>query len=91
MDVKLKVSAMDKVIPAAEFARNFGRYRDEAMSGRIVRVTSHGRLIGGFLSEAQLLDYERLRRREREVLRVDELDDETVAAIEAAEYGVAPE
>lgn len=81
---------MEKVIPAAEFARNFGRYRDEALSGRIVRVTSHGRLIGGFLSEAQLQDYERLRRREREVLRIGDLDDETAAAIETAEYGVAP-
>lgn len=81
----------DDAVPAAEFARNFGRYRDEATAGRIVRVTSHGRLIGGFLSEAQLREYERLRRREREVLRVGELDDETVAAIAAAEYGVAPE
>lgn len=82
---------MDDTVPAAEFARNFGRYRDEAMAGRIVRVTSHGRPIGAFLSEAQLQDYERLRRREREVLRVPDLDDRTVTAIEAAAYGVAPD
>ena len=80
----------DDAVPAAEFARNFGRYRDKAVAGRIVRVTSRLRLIGAFLSEGQLREFERLRRREREVLRLGTLDADAVAALETAEYGVGP-
>jgi PHD/YefM family antitoxin component YafN of YafNO toxin-antitoxin module len=77
-------------VSATEFARNFGRYQDEAHR-EPVRVTSHGRVVGGYLSAAELEHFERLKRRERQVFRVGELPEDIVAELEAAEYGVAPE
>ena len=82
---------MDTVsVPATEFSRNFAKYRDEAIEAKVISVTSHGRVIGGYLSASELARYEEMKRRERKVLVVGDLDDETVASIEAAEYGVAP-
>jgi hypothetical protein len=76
-------------VPATEFVRNFGRLQDEAHR-EIVEVTSHGRVIGGYLSAPELERYKRYKRREREVFRVEELPDDVIAAIEAAEYGRGP-
>jgi hypothetical protein len=82
---------MDSVsVPATEFSRNFAKYRDEAIEVKVINVTSHGRVIGGYLSASELARYEEMKRRERKVLIVGELDDETLAAIESAEYGMAP-
>ena len=78
------------VVTASQFARSFGRLQDEAFSGPI-RVTSHGRVIGAYLSAAEFEHFERLKRREAEVLVVGELPDDVVEAIEVAEYGVGPE
>lgn len=77
------------VVTATEFARNFGRYQDRAHAGEVVKITSHGRVVGAFLSERELQNYETLKRRQREALVVGELPDDVVAAIEAAEYGRA--
>ena len=77
-------------VRASDFARNFARYQDEAISAKVISVTSHGRVVGAYLSVQELERYEELKRRASEVLRVGELDDDTVAAIEAAEYGVEP-
>ena len=74
------------VVPASEFARNFGRYQDRAIAGETIHVTSHGRVVGGFLSAHALEHYEQLKRREREVLIVGTLPDDIVADIQAAEY-----
>jgi antitoxin (DNA-binding transcriptional repressor) of toxin-antitoxin stability system len=79
-----------KTVTASEFARNFGRYRDEAAAGEIVNVTIRGRVIGGFLSARQLEEYRRLKRRAQENLVVGELPGDAVADIEAAEYDKAP-
>lgn len=76
-------------VGASEFVRGFGRYRDEAHR-EVVKVTSHGRVIGGYLSAADLEHFERLKRRERESLVVGELPDDVIADIEAAEYGAGP-
>ena len=77
-------------VPGSEFSRNFGRYQDRAHAGEVIKVTSHGRVVGGYLSEKALLHYEGLKRREREVLIVGALPDDVVAEIEAAEYGKGP-
>jgi len=77
-------------VRATEFSRNFAKYQDEAIEAKVINVTSHGRIIGGYLSASELARYEALKRREREVLIVGQLDDDTVSAIEKAEYGVAP-
>lgn len=78
-------------VPATEFSRNFARYREEAIEAKIINVTSHGRVIGAFLSASEAAQYERLKLRERQSLLVGELPDDVVAAIETAEYGIEPE
>ena len=86
-----KPASLAKPVPATEFSRNFGRYRDEATARGVVKVTSHGRVIGAYLSAREAARYERLKRRESESMIVGNLSDDDVAAIEAAEYGVEPE
>jgi len=77
-------------VRASDFARHFAKYQDEAISAKVISVTSHGRVVGAYLSAQELAHYEALKRRASEVLRVGALDDDTVEAIEAAEYGVEP-
>lgn len=77
-------------VSATEFVRSFGRLQDEAHR-EVVEVTSHGRVIGGYLSASELEHYRRLKRREREVFRVEEMPEDLIAEIEAAEYGRGPE
>jgi hypothetical protein len=72
-------------IPASEFVRAFGRFKDEAHR-ELVKVTSHGRIVGAYLSAADLELFERLKRREREVLVVGNLPADAVAAIADADY-----
>jgi hypothetical protein len=75
-------------VRATDFSRNFARYQDEAIRAKVLIITSHERVVGGYLSADELAHYERLKAREREVLIVGELSDDVVADIEAAEYGV---
>ena len=77
-------------VRATDFCRNFARYQDEAIEAKVIVVTSHDRVVGGYLSASELARYEKLKAREREVLVVGELGDDVVADIAAAEYGVAP-
>ena len=77
-------------VSATDFARNFALYREEAIAERVIRVTSHGRVIGAYLSAAEAAHYEKLKRREQQSLVVGELPSDVIAAIESAEYGVAP-
>ena len=68
-------------IPAAEFTQNFGKYQDEAQY-HPVAVTNHGRIVGAFISTRDLERYERLMRREQEVLKVGDIDlDQTSASV----------
>ena len=82
--------AQSRDVSATEFSRNFARYREEAIAEKIIHVTSHGRLIGAYLSASEAAHYEQLKRRERQSLIVGELPNDVVAAIEAAEYGAEP-
>ena len=75
-------------VRATKFARNFAHYQDEAIRAKVIVVTSHDRVVGGYLSADELERYEKLKARERQVLRVGELSDEVVGEIAAAEYGV---
>ncbi len=75
-------------VSATTFARNFAHYQDEAISTKVIVVTSHDRVVGGYLSASELKHYERLKARERKVLLVGALTDDVIADIEAAEYGV---
>ncbi len=72
-------------VDATTFRRDFGRYQHEAHDG-VITVTSHGRVVGAFLSARDFEDYERLKRRERQVFTAGSLPDDLVAAIQSAEY-----
>lgn len=82
--------AATRAVPATEFSRNFARYRDEAIEAKVINVTSHGRVIGAYLSASEAAHYQQLKRRERHSLIVGNLPGDVVTAIEAAEYGVEP-
>ena len=77
-------------VRATTFARNFAHYQDEAIRRKVIVVTSHDRIVGGYLSASELAHYEKLKARERQVLRVGQLHDDIIADVEAAEYGVEP-
>ena len=79
--------AETSTVRATDFARNFARYQDQAIQSKVIVVTSHDRIVGGYLSASELAHYEQLKARERQVLVVGALSDETVSDIEAAEYG----
>jgi PHD/YefM family antitoxin component YafN of YafNO toxin-antitoxin module len=69
-------------VPAAEFARNFGRY-EEVAQREPVAVTSHGRASGYFLSPAEFEEYRRLKARATRAYGINELSQETVDQIAA--------
>ena len=68
---------------ATEFAKRFGRYKEEAQH-EPVAITSHGRISGYFVSAHEYVELERLRAFERRVHRLDNLPAEIADAIEAA-------
>jgi len=75
-------------VRATAFARQFAHYRSEAIRRKVIVVTSHDRVVGGYLSASELEHYEALKARERQVLIVGALPDDVIADIEAAHYGV---
>jgi hypothetical protein len=89
-NAKVQMSDIQDV-PATEFSRNFARYRDEAIAAKIIHVTSHGRVIGAYLSASEAAHYEQLKRRERQSFIVGALPGDMVEMIEGAEYGVEAE
>jgi prevent-host-death family protein len=64
-------------VPAKEFARKIGEYQRKALV-QPVTITAHGK---PSLVVLNAEEYQRLKRRDRRVLRVEELDDETLDAI----------
>ena len=69
-----------KQVPASEFARNFGRYR-EAVQREPVAVTSHGRATGYFVSADAFDEYQELKAMAQRVYRVAELPKDYIEAI----------
>lgn len=68
-------------VPAKQVASKFGYYTDEAML-HPVGIQRHGITRVVMIS---LNEYERLKRRDRQVIRTEDLDDETLEAILTAE------
>jgi len=58
--------AEPQTVRATEFSRNFARYQDEAIEAKVIIVTSHDRVVGGYLSASELAHYEKLKARERD-------------------------
>ena len=69
-------------VPAAEFTRNFGRYRMLAQKGA-VPVTSHGQITGYFVPPDEYQEFERFRAQRRSFATVD-LAEDKVRAVAAA-------
>lgn len=70
-------------ISAPEFAKNFGRYKEEAQR-EPVAITSYGRISGYFLSAREYAELQRLRAFERKVYRIKNLPPELAKAIKAS-------
>ena len=70
-------------ISATEFAKSFGRYKEEAQR-EPVAITSYGRISGYFVSAREYEELRRLREFERRVYRLKELPKEIAEAIKSA-------
>lgn len=68
-------------VSSAEFQRNIGRYQDLALT-QPVAVTRNGRERTVMISTEE---YNRLKRRDRQVLRLEDFTDKMIEAIEKAE------
>ena len=71
-------------VTATEFAKNFGRYREQAQR-EPVAITSHGRTSGYFVAPYEYAELVRLRAFERRVHRIEELPENIAQAISEAE------
>lgn len=69
-----------KQVPASEFARNFGQYR-ERVQREPVAVTSHGRTTGYFVSTEIFEEYRRLKTISRRAYTIEELPKDVIDAI----------
>ena len=69
-------------ITATEFAKSFGRYKEEAQR-EPVAITSYGRVSGYFVSAQEYEELQRLRAFERRVYRIKGLPKEIVDALKA--------
>lgn len=72
-----RMTTMAGVVPAAEFTRNFGRYRMQAQR-EPVAVSSHGQLTGYFVAPEEFEAFQRFRARS---FATTELPDEVAASI----------
>ncbi|OYQ32675.1 prevent-host-death protein [Niveispirillum lacus] len=76
-------------VTATEFAKNFGRYKEEAQR-EPVAITSHGRTSGYFMSAPAFEEYQRLKAQAaRKAYLIEELPDEIVEAIGKAQMDPA--
>jgi PHD/YefM family antitoxin component YafN of YafNO toxin-antitoxin module len=75
-------------VSATEFAKSFGRYKEEAQR-EPVAITSYGRISGYFVSAHEYEELRRLREFERRVYQLKDLPKEVVDAIEASKMDSA--
>jgi len=75
-------------VTATEFAKSFGRYKEEAQREPIA-ITSHGRVSGYFISAREFEELQRLRAFERRVHRISDLPAEIADAIEGSKMSPA--
>jgi PHD/YefM family antitoxin component YafN of YafNO toxin-antitoxin module len=70
-------------VTATEFAKGFGRYKEEAQR-EPVAITSYGRISGYFVSAHEYEELRRLRQFERRVYRLNGLPEDVLEAIKNA-------
>jgi hypothetical protein len=75
-------------VTATEFARGFGRYKEEAQREPIA-ITSYGRISGYFVSAREFAELKRLREFERRVYRTKNLPPKLAEAIKKSKMDPA--
>jgi hypothetical protein len=70
-------------VPATEFAKNFGRYQDEA-AHEVIEVTTHDRTAGYFVSARDFDEFLKFKAHSRRVLKTEELTDATTELIRSS-------
>lgn len=70
-------------VPATEFSKNFGRYRD-MVQRETVAVTSHERVTGYFVSSNDYEEFMRIKAMMPKVYAIEELSEATIQAIAAS-------
>jgi len=71
-------------VPATKFARNFPQMKEDVREHGIITVNSHNRVVGAFISPAVVEELELLRRRSRELTRLEDADDAFFEALDQA-------
>ena len=75
-------------VTATEFAKGFGRYKEEAQH-KPIAITSYGRVSGYFISAREFEELQRLRAFERRAYRINDLPAEITHAIEGSKMSPA--
>ncbi len=75
-------------VTATEFAKGFGRYKEEAQY-KPIAITSYGRVSGYFISAREFEELQRLRAFERRAYRINDLPAEIADAIEGSKMNPA--
>jgi hypothetical protein len=70
-------------VAATDFARNFGRYREEAQR-EPVAVRAHDRITGYFVSARDFEEFQKFKAMMPVALAAGEIDDDTVKALSRA-------
>ena len=71
-------------IQATQFARNFPQMKEDVREHGMITVCSHKRTVGAFISPAVMEELELLRRRKRELTRIEDADDAFFDALDKA-------
>ena len=71
-------------VGATTFARNFPKMKEDVREHGIITVRSHNRSVGAFVSPSVIEELEELRRRKREITRLEDMDDAFFEALDAA-------
>ncbi len=75
------------IVPATEFSKNFGHYREIAQR-EPVAVTSHERVTGYFVSASAYEEYSHLKALTTKSYALNELSEETIRAIASSSMSV---
>lgn len=71
-------------VQATEFARQFPKMKEDVREHGIITVCSHKRSVGAFISPDVAEELETLRRRKRELTRIENADDTFFLSLEEA-------
>ncbi len=71
-------------VQATQFARNFPQMKEDVREHGMITVCSHKRTVGAFISPSVMEELELLRRRKRELTRIEDADDAFFEALDKA-------